>query len=174
MKKLTILIASLTFTSLATLANAHGFQNNRFGSTIGFSNAFHYTSSLSYLSYFPYLPNLPYPSSHRSSYYPSYSTPYYPTNNLVMDITYRNYQSRFGLRYRVSNGRFSNDQRYNNRTYNNGYHQGYGNGYNFGRRRINRNDYRPGRYNSNTCYEYYYDRFGNRVERRLPASACRP
>ncbi len=147
MKKLTILIASLTFTSLATLANAHGFQNNRFGSAFGFSNAFHY---------------------------PSYSTPYYPANSLVMGITYRNYQSRSGLQNRIYNGRVSNTHRYNNRTYNNGYRQGYGNGYRVSRRSINNNDYRPGRYNSNTCYEYYYDRYGNRVERRLPASACRP
>jgi hypothetical protein len=141
MKKLTVVIASLTFALLSVNSYAHGFQNNHFGSTIGFSN---------------------------SSHYSSYSMPYYPSNSLIMGITYRNYQSRIGLQNRIYNGRISNSQIYNNRTYNNGYRQGYSDG----RRSVNNNDYRSNRYNR-TCFESYYDRYGNRVERSLPASACR-
>jgi len=39
MKKLTVLITSLTFALLSVNTHAHGFQNKRFGSSIGYFNS---------------------------------------------------------------------------------------------------------------------------------------
>ena len=163
MKKLTVLITSLTFISLSMGAHAHGFQNNRFGSHLGsytgYSNAFNY----------PF-------------YSTPYAFPYYPSNGLIVGITYRNYNSRIGLQNRVYNGRVSNNRIYSNRSYINGnrhnygyrddYQNNYSGVYRNDRRSVN-NSVRSNRYNNNTCYEFYYDRYGNRVQRSLPASACR-
>ncbi|MDC1436473.1 hypothetical protein N8303_04390 [Gammaproteobacteria bacterium] len=162
MKKLTVVIASLAFVLLSVNAQAHGFQNNRFGSYVGYSNALDY----------PFYSN---------AYSNSYSSPYYPSNSLVMGISYRNYNSRISLQNRIYNGRVSNNRIYNNHTYNNGYQNSYrgryrnsySKSYRNDRRDFNNNDYRSNRYNNNTCYESYYDRYGNRIERSLPASVCR-
>ncbi len=152
MKKLTVLIASLAFVLLSVNAHAHGFQNKRLGSYIGYSNSS------------PYL-------SHYSSHYSSRSSShYYPSNSLILGISYRNYNSRIGLQNRIYNGRVSNNRTYNNgyrNSYRDSYRNSYSDGYRNNRRGFNNNDYR------NTCYESYYDRYGNRVERSLPASACR-
>lgn len=149
MKKLTILIASLSFALLSFNVQAHGFQNNRFGTFISFSSGFNH---------------------------PGYYSSYYPSNSLVSGITYRNRSSFIGLQNRHYNGRFST-----NRAYQNGYRKGYNNGYSDANRvRGNRiisgsNYHRSDRRISygSTCYESYYDRFGNYAERSLPASACR-
>ena len=145
MKKPTTFVVSLAFVLLSVNSYAHDFKNKRFGRNPGFAN---------------------------SSHYSSYALPYYPSNSLIMGITYRNYQSRIGLQNRIYNGRISNSQIYNNSAYINGYRQGYSDAYSFGRSSANSNDYRSKRYNG-TCFESYYDRYGNRVERSLPASACR-
>lgn len=159
MKKLTVLIASLTFALLCVNAHAHGFQNKRFSNYMGYPNSFGYPS-----------------------YYTAYSTPYsfsyYPSSSLIMGISYRNHNSRIGLQNRIYNGRISNNRIYNNRTFNNhtfnnSYRNSYRGSYSNNRRSLNDNGYRSNRYNNNTCYEFYYDRYGNRVERSLPASACR-
>lgn len=149
MKKLTIIIASLTFTLLSFNAQAHGFQNNRFGTYISFSNGFNY---------------------------PSYYSSYYPSNSLISEIAYRNRNNFIGLQNRHYNGRFST-----NRVYQNGYRNGYRNGYSDatrvrGNRIINGSNYNrsDGRITyGSTCFESYYDRYGNYTERSLPASACR-
>ncbi len=166
MKKLTVLITSLTFALLSVNTHAHGFQNKRFGSSIGYFNSFHYPA---------------YSSVYSSAYSNHYSTPYYPSTSLIMGITYRNSQSRIGLQNRIYNGRVSNNRIYNNHAYNNDYRRvyrdsyrnSYRDAYRNNRRSLNNNDYRSNRHYNNTCYEYYYDRYGNRVEQSLASSACR-
>ena len=156
MKKLSVIIASLAFIFLSLNVQAHGFQNNRFGSYIGISNSFI-----------------------NPSYYNSYYPSFYPSNSLIAGISYRNYNSRMGLQNRLNNGRNSTS-----RVYQSAYRNGYRNDYRNGRNRVNR-VYGTGRYTNygsshinnsyrnNSCYEIYYAQFGNRVKRSLPASACR-
>lgn len=157
MKKLTIIIASLTFALLSFNVQAHGYQNNRFGTYIGlgFSNSYSYPS-------------------HYSSYYPSRYSSYYPSKSLISGIAFRNRNSIIGLQDRHYNGRSST-----NRIYQNGYRNSYRNGFSYsyrnGSNRLSGNNYRSDghhRYGS-SCYESYYDRYGNYTERSLPASACR-
>jgi len=166
MKKLSVIIACLTFGLLSLNVQAHGFQHNRFGSYvgIGFSNSF---------------------------FFPSYSPYYYPPTSLIGGISYRNYNrnynSRVGLQNRTHSGRISgrNNGRFStNRIYHNGFQNEYRSGYsneftNASRSRRDRvrvsNNYRSDGYRryGSSCIEGYYDRYGNYAERSLPASACR-
>jgi hypothetical protein len=156
MKKLIIIVASLFFTAAGMGAQAHGFQHNRIGTYIGIGFADPFFSSAFY----------PYPSYHQSFYQP------YPTNSLIGGISYRNNLSRMRLQNRFYNGRAYN--RSAQRSYRNGFDNGYNRGYRNGRRSVS-NEYRRSQYTRpvSSCYEVYYDRHGNRVERSLPASQCR-
>lgn len=97
---------------------------------------------------------------HSNSY--SYYSPF-PSTSLIAGISFRNYNNRIGLQNRIYNSRISNQR---------SYQRGYRNGYRDAQRFQSRN-YRDNRYRNQSCYEIYYDRFGNRIRRSLPASACR-
>lgn len=162
MKKSALVIVSLFFIVSGMNAQAQGFRHNRMSTYIGigFSDPFFYSGyGASYLQPF-------YPSFHQP-FYRSFYQPF-PSTSLISGISYRNYNSRMKLHNRAFNG-----QAYQ-RSYRNGFENAYNRGYRNGRRSINNNYYenryiRPAR----SCYEVYYDRNGNRVERSLPASACR-
>ena len=163
MKKLTLLIVSLAFGLLSFNVQAQGFQNNRFGTYIGigFANPYSYPSH--------------YPTHYPSNYSPYYSS-FYPSNSLITGIAFRNRQSFMGLQNRHYSGRLSTNRFYQN-GYRNGYKDGFSNAYRGRRERItgSSNIFRGDGYRryGSTCYESYYDRFGNYTERSLPASACR-
>lgn len=159
MKSLSLVTAGLFFTVFSLSAQAHGVQHNRIGTYIGigFSDPFFYSS---------------YSSPYHSPYYDSYYYPPFPSASLIGGISYRNNLSRMRLQNRFYNGRAYN--RATQRSYRNGFDNGYSRGYRNGRRSVS-NEYRRSQYTRpvSSCYEVYYDRHGNRVERSLPSSQCR-
>lgn len=99
-----------------------------------------------------------YDSFHNNSWYSPY-----PATGLIAGISFRSYNSRIGLQNRLESPRLGNQR---------SYQRGYRNGYRDARRDYS-DHYQPERYSSQSCYEISYDRFGNRIRRSLPPSACR-
>lgn len=166
MKKLTFVIISLFFIVSGMSVQAQGFRHNRMGSYIGigFADPFFY-SGYNTSSYQPFSRLFSQPF--HQPLYQSFYQPF-PSASLINGINYRNYNSRMRLHNRAYNGRAYQ------RSYRNGFEHGFDRGYSKGRRSVNHN-YQENLYTrpARSCYEVYYDRNGNRVERSLPASACR-